>query len=82
MKTFEQFLMEKFYMEYHGPDDDMPDAFDAWLCNIEPDDWIKHADAYAGAYITAMNHAHDHIRDGQAMLAGRVLAKALGLNNT
>ena len=29
----------------------------------------------------AMNQAYDHIRDGQSMLAKRVLAQALGLED-
>lgn len=43
MKTFETWLMDKFH-KTDGQcclDDDLSDAFDAWLENLEIDDWLK-----------------------------------------
>lgn len=44
--TFEDFLKEKHGEEYHGTDDDMPDAFDDWLGKLDADEFIKYADEY------------------------------------
>lgn len=37
---FEDFLKEKHAEDYHGTDDDMSDAFDAWLTDMQVDDLI------------------------------------------
>jgi len=47
MSDFEQFLMEQFSKDYHGLDDEMPDAFEDWLSNLDVDEWIKFAEQYA-----------------------------------
>ena len=47
MKNFEDFLQDKFIRQ--NPtilDDDIPDAFDEWLCEIEPELWIEYGDEY------------------------------------
>lgn len=41
MTTFEQFLIDKHATQYLGTDDDMPDDFDEWLCQLTNDEWIK-----------------------------------------
>jgi hypothetical protein len=47
MNTFEDFLKEKHAEDYHGLDDDMPDAFDSWLTDdLQVDDIILYADQY------------------------------------
>ena len=38
---FEDFLKEWHGKDYHGTDDDMPDAFDAWLSEIDQEDLIR-----------------------------------------
>lgn len=50
-KDFEDFLTQKFadevrYTENDPLDDDWPDAFNDWLCDLGPDDWIKYGDEY------------------------------------
>lgn len=34
-QTFEDFLQEKHGEDYHGTDDDMPDAYDYWSSNLD-----------------------------------------------
>lgn len=47
--TFEDYLSQVFVMGdgSHCLDDDFPEAFDEWLCDLEPDDWIKYGNQYA-----------------------------------
>jgi hypothetical protein len=33
--TFEEFLQNKHSEDYHGLDDDMPDAFEAWMSQLD-----------------------------------------------
>lgn len=40
IQTFEEYLQDMHDLGYTGTDDDMPDAFDTWLVNITPDDFI------------------------------------------
>lgn len=42
--TFDEFLREKHAENYHGFDDDMPDAFDAWVGELEVEDVIDYAE--------------------------------------
>lgn len=42
--TFEDYLKTVHASDYTGTDDDMPDAYDAWLSELSADDFIKHAD--------------------------------------
>ena len=46
-QTFEDFLSSKHAEDYHGCDDDMPDAFESWLNELSVDDMILHANEYA-----------------------------------
>lgn len=39
---FEDFLRSMHAEDYHGTDDDMPDAFDDWLTNLEPEELISY----------------------------------------
>lgn len=46
-KDFEDYLMEKFLLENpHILDDDSIDAFDDWLCDLSPDEWISYGNCY------------------------------------
>ena len=49
MRTFIDYLAEK-HAEINPTilDDDMPDAFDDWMSDLDQDDLIKFADIYAG----------------------------------
>jgi len=45
MKTFTEYLESNW--DYEGIlDDDMPDAFEAWILNLDIDTLIDYADAY------------------------------------
>lgn len=58
MKTFEEFLQDIFNENsFEILDDDLPDAFDSWLGDLDGKDYIKFADKY-GNYVskeTALN---------------------------
>ena len=41
---FENYLKEKHGETYTGLDDDMPDAYEAWLDELQIDDFIQYAD--------------------------------------
>lgn len=41
---FEDFLKEKHAKQYYGLDDDMSDAFEYWLSNLDVDELITFAD--------------------------------------
>ena len=43
----EEFLKEKHAENYMGLDDDMPDAFDEWLLDLDVNEWIMYADEYS-----------------------------------
>lgn len=45
-KSFEDYLREQHAREYSGTDDNMPDAFERWLGDIEPQDFIDLGDSY------------------------------------
>ena len=47
-KDFEDYLMTVF-AEGDGScvlDDDFPDAYDFWLCDLDPDDFIRYGNIY------------------------------------
>lgn len=45
MTKFEEYLYTKFEDDQPGfLDDDLPDAFNAWLSNLQADDFIKYGD--------------------------------------
>lgn len=46
MENFEDFLKEKHAEDYHGTDDDMPDAFDDWTTTLDADEFIEYANEY------------------------------------
>lgn len=43
---FEDFLKEVHAREYMGLDDDMPDAFDVWLGDLNGEDYIRYGDEF------------------------------------
>jgi hypothetical protein len=43
MNNFETFLQDKHSEDYRGFDDDMPDAYDEWLCNLDGEEYIMYA---------------------------------------
>lgn len=46
-KDFEDYLKDAHAEEYTGTDDDMPDAYDNWLGELDGEEYIKYADLYA-----------------------------------
>lgn len=46
MKTFEEYLQNVHAQEYHGTDDNMPDAFDNWVASLDVDEVIEYAEAW------------------------------------
>ena len=46
-KSFEDYLQAQHAKDYHGLDDEMPDAFDGWLTNLDGEMYIKYADDYS-----------------------------------
>lgn len=46
-KTFDEFLEERHAKNYHGTDDDMLDAFEAWVSELQIDELIAYAQHYA-----------------------------------
>jgi len=52
-KNFEEYLQEMHMKEEPCVlDDDLPDAFSEWLCELDPDDMMVHADTYASIRVT------------------------------
>lgn len=45
-QSFEDYLREVHAQDYRGTDDDMPDAYEAWVCDLSADDFITYADQY------------------------------------
>jgi len=44
---FEDYLKDVHAKNYTGTDDNMPDAFDNWLSNLDGQEYIDYADEYA-----------------------------------
>ena len=42
-QTFEDYLRDTHAKVYTGTDDNMPDAFDNWLTDLQADDFMKYA---------------------------------------
>ena len=49
-KNFELFLMDEFLKDFHGTKDQSIDAFDAWIENLEIDEWLAYGDKYAQTF--------------------------------
>ena len=45
-KNFEDFLKDTHTEDYHGTDDDMPDAFDNWLAELDVELLVAYGDRY------------------------------------
>ncbi len=47
IQSFEEFLQDKFTdLEPQVLDDDLPDAFDGWISNLDGEEYIKYAQQY------------------------------------
>ncbi len=56
-QTFQEYLEEQHMKGYHGTDDDSPDAFEAWVTNLQVDDIMDYAEnwgmqVYESGFIT------------------------------
>ena len=45
-KGVEEYLIDQHAKEYRGCDDDMPDSFNDFLCELGPDEWIELAEKW------------------------------------
>ena len=45
------FLQDKHAQNYHGTDDDMPDAFDAFLQNLSSEEWMAYAEEWCASIV-------------------------------
>ena len=45
-QTFDEFLQEKFFDNYHGVKDDFEEAFDSWLSDLDGEDYINLGNEY------------------------------------
>lgn len=58
--TFEDYLKEIHAREYMGTDDNMPDAFDGWLENVQVGDLIAYAEiAIKVAFVQGIERGGD-----------------------
>ena len=48
-RDFESFLAEKHGEQYDGLADEMPDDYEEWLANLDPQEFIDFANEYARA---------------------------------
>ena len=46
-KSFEDYLQDIHAKQYIGIDDDMPDDFNDWLCDLDIEGWINYGEIYA-----------------------------------
>lgn len=45
-QTFEEYLQDRHAVQYHGTDDDMPDDFDQWVSELDPNKVIEYAERW------------------------------------
>ena len=61
-KTFEDYLQDKHADHYHGFDDDMPEAFDQWISELEKESIITYAESYGNeVYEAGKKDAYNEI---------------------
>lgn len=49
-KNFEDYLEHKFMMGFLGTKDQLPEAYEEWLQELDFDDWISLGNSYAEIY--------------------------------
>ena len=54
MSTFEQYLQNKHAEHYGGLDDNMPDSFDEWLCDLDPQGIIDYAEEWHDSFYSTI----------------------------
>lgn len=60
---FEEYLQDIHSKHYSGTDDDMPEAFESWLCDIDIDTLIEYGNnAMAQAGAKALRSIHSEKR--------------------
>lgn len=52
---FEEYLKLVHAEDYHGTDDDMPDAFDDWLGELDGEEYLQHGNEFAKLLIKLIN---------------------------
>jgi hypothetical protein len=81
-KSFEDFLKEKHAENYTGVDDDMPDAFDHWLGQLDGQEYMDYAQEWGeitqsgiGALRQWLNE--DRITDPKKMVTNEDICRFL-----
>jgi len=46
-QTFEDYLSDQHADQYSGLDDCMPDDFNAWLAQLDADEWLEYGEKHA-----------------------------------
>ena len=63
-QDFEDYLREIHALGYMGSDDDMPDAFNQWLEDLEPADWLGYGQTYGiSRALRAMDRAKEILHE-------------------
>ena len=61
--TFEDYLKELHAESYSGTDDDMPEAFDAWLGELDVEALLRCGQIYGmSQHVKGMKEAMSHLR--------------------
>ena len=68
-EKFETFLMEQHAKQYMGTDDNMPDDFNKWLCNLEVDEWLAYGDKFNLAVAEALPKIVEVLKKAQCYIA-------------
>ncbi len=55
--SFEDFLKEKHAKNYTGTDDDMPDAFDNWLGQLDGQEYMDFAQEWGDSIVSNYDQA-------------------------
>ena len=54
-KEFEDLVINAHAEQYEGLDDEMPDDYEEWLIDLEPDDWLNLGADFAAKKIERIN---------------------------
>lgn len=46
-KSFEDYMQDVHAKQYIGLDDEMPDDYDNWLCELDIEDWINYGEKHS-----------------------------------
>jgi hypothetical protein len=49
--SLENYLADKHAEDYIGFDDDMPDAFNEWITNLDVEEWLMYSKMWASSLL-------------------------------